>query len=152
MKRTLSGSWFCDSIWRICLNIIRRRQGGAFFSEMAFPGVVGNVLTERNVLGLIVLFIFICLCPPALHTLPSITPFPLSLPSFRSLGGLIFPGSFTILTQLYPSNSSVFTLWNCCRFFVCCLCSCVCFSSWYPGMLLRTETKVGLLGFATCRV
>lgn len=119
---------------------------------MVFPGVAGNtlnVLMEVRVLDLVVLFVCTCLCSPALCTLLAITsslPF-LKIPGWASL----FPGSFTIFTQPLSLQQPHFTLCHCCRFFVCCLCSCVCFFSWYPGMIFRTETKMEQLGFSTCR-
>lgn len=95
-----------------------------------------------------------CSSVPVCAPLPCV-PFLLShqvFPSLKSLGGPHFSQEALLsLLSSYPSSSHIFTLCHCCRFFVCCLCSCVFFFSWYPGMIFRTETKMEQLGFSTCR-
>lgn len=105
---------------------------------------------DGNVSDLIVWFIFICLCPPALCILLYHIK---SLPSFISLGRSHFlqEGSLSLFSS-YPSNSPYLFHGVAADFFVCCLGSCVCFSSWYPGMIFGTETKMEQLGFLICRM
>lgn len=72
-----------------------------------------------------------------------------SLPSFTSLGRSQF---FQEAVLSLLSTAPCYTREPLQTFLFVVLCSCVCFSSWYPGMIFRTETKMGQLGSSTCRV
>lgn len=126
---------------------------GFSLQRWLFPDLVGstsNVLAEISVSDLIVLFIFICLCPPALCTLLSITSSP-SLPPKPWGRSHFFQEALLSLFSFYPSSSLIFTLWSCYKLLSVAYVHVFVFPP-DPEVILRTGTKMEHLGFSTLGV
>ena len=148
MQRALSESWFCDSIWRMYFSEVWRRKGGTFFSETLFPGVVGNIWKQWRkwvfrtwLSGSSLSVCALCLEYPSLYHIKFL---PFQIPGQVSL----FSRELYYLYSALTLPVAHIILWSCCRFSVCCLCSCVCLSFWYPGMILGQRLGWNSLVFA----
>lgn len=98
-----------ETIWRIYLNIIWRRQGGTFFSEMVFPGVLGTTsdvlmgisLSDLSCSSLSIYALLPCILFSLSHQVP---PF-LQNPDYVSFSRKLY----YLYLALIPLGSPVFT-------------------------------------------